>query len=399
MFLDQSLKLKPISPFPLIPPPCCSPILTPHCFQEILPTTMATIGSIPPISHSLSSWSCKNLFKPTLYHKSHVSFTIQNPKRLKISVKAQKETEESPVSVASAEHEKDETHMGSELGEQNGGEIEGNEQQQELDWKSDGEFKKFMGNPSIEAAIKLEKKRTDRKLKELDREREAIIRSSGFLINWFAIICLEKNRGDLATGDFYGNLRRPIEEVIPALEEKLSEAAGREVVLWFMEEKSNDITKQITTRVTAARYGVETQPVVSRPLYVDGCLGVMNNYESLLPNKKALFDIPVARTASAYLTSLALALAAFVADGSFNGGDNALNGGDFVELVACGRLEGGRMAQAMFGRSTAALLSFATSLLLVIGGLNGSVLCLAWGLFATFFRGGEEIPAKEKLPL
>lgn len=50
----------------------------------------------------------------------------------------------------------------------------------------------------------------------------------------------------------------------------------------------------------------------------------MNNYESLLPNKKALFDIPVARTASAYLTSLLLAVSAFVADGSFNGGDNAL---------------------------------------------------------------------------
>lgn len=42
--------------------------------------------------------------------------------------------------------------------------------QQEMDWKTDEEFKKFMGNPSIEAAIKLEKKRADRKLKELDRE-------------------------------------------------------------------------------------------------------------------------------------------------------------------------------------------------------------------------------------
>ena len=41
---------------------------------------------------------------------------------------------------------------------------------QEMDWKTDEEFKKFMGNPSIEAAIKLEKKRADRKLKELDRE-------------------------------------------------------------------------------------------------------------------------------------------------------------------------------------------------------------------------------------
>ncbi|XP_056695053.1 probable zinc metallopeptidase EGY3, chloroplastic [Spinacia oleracea] len=50
----------------------------------------------------------------------------------------------------------------------------------------------------------------------------------------------------------------------------------------------------------------------------------MNNYESLLPSKKALFDIPVARTASAYLTSMALAVVAFASDDSFNGGDNAL---------------------------------------------------------------------------
>lgn len=68
-----------------------------------------------------------------------------------------------------------------------------------------------------------------------------------------------------------------------------------------------------------------------------------------------------------------------------------------LNLLPCGRLEGGRIAQAMFGRSTATLLSFATSLLLGIGGLSGSVLCLAWGLFATFFRGGEEIPAKDEI--
>lgn len=46
-------------------------------------------------------------------------------------------------------------------------------------------------------------------------------------------------------GIFIGNLRRPIEEVMPKLERKLSEAAGREVVLWFMEEKADDITKQV----------------------------------------------------------------------------------------------------------------------------------------------------------
>lgn len=53
-------------------------------------------------------------------------------------------------------------------------EVGEREKQQELDWKTDEEFKKFMGNPSIEAAIKLEKKRADRKLKELDREKEML---------------------------------------------------------------------------------------------------------------------------------------------------------------------------------------------------------------------------------
>ncbi|XP_030473216.2 probable zinc metallopeptidase EGY3, chloroplastic [Syzygium oleosum] len=429
------------------------------------------------------------------------------------------------------------------------------EKQQEMDWKSDEEFKRFMGSPSIEAAIKLEKKSADRKLKELDRERsdnpivgllnriarDSLARERERLEKAeeaFKALDLNKLRSCFgfdtffATdvrrfgdgGIFIGNLRRPIDEVIPKLESKLSEAAGREVVVWFMEEKADDITKQacvvqpksemdlqfestrlstpwgyvsavalcvttfgtialmsgfflkpgatfddylsnvvplfggfvsilgvseIATRVTAARYGVKLSPSFLVPSNWTGCLGVMNNYESLLPNKKALFDIPVARTASAYLTSLALTVAAFVADGSFNGGDNALyirpqfffNNpllsfiqfviGPYTDdlgnvlpyavegvgvpvdplafagllgmvvtslnLLPCGRLEGGRIAQAMFGRSTATLLSFATSLLLGIGGLSGSVLCLAWGLFATFFRGGEEIPAKDEI--
>ncbi|CDO97302.1 unnamed protein product [Coffea canephora] len=412
-----------------------------------------------------------------------------------------------------------------------------------------------MGNPSIEAAIKLEKKRTDRKLKELNRET-----SDNPILGFFNKLARdnlskEKERLEKAEeafkaldlnklkscfgfdtffatdvrrfgdgGIFIGNLRKPIEEAIPTLEKKLSEAAGTEVVVWFMEENTNDIKKQacvvqpkaemdlqfestnlnnawgyfsaitlfvttigtialtsgfflkpdatiddyfrdvvplfggfltilgvseIATRVTAARYGVKLSPSFLVPSSWTGCLGVVNNYESLLPNKRALSDIPVARTASAYLTSLVLAVAAFIADGSFNGGDNALyirpqfffNNpllsfiqyviGPYTDdlgnvlpyavegvgvpcdplafagllgmvvtslnLLPCGRLEGGRIAQAMFGRGPANLLSFATSLLLAIGGLSGSVLCLAWGLFATFLRGGDEIPAKDEI--
>lgn len=478
------------------------------------------------------------------------------------SLKDEQETKSSPPSTVavSEKHGKQDEVMNEGLSEEDVGlykeEEDSEGKQQEMDWKSDEEFKKYMGNPSIEAAIKLEKKWTDRKLKELDRKtvdnpivgflnkltRDNLTKEKEFLDEaeeTFKALDLNKLKSCFgfdtffATdvrrfgdgGIFIGNLRKPIEDVMPKLEKKLSEAAGREVVLWFMEEKTDaDITKQvcmvqpkseidlqfeatklstpfgylsavalavttfgtvtlmsgfflkpdatfddylanvaplfggfisilgvseIATRVTASRYGVKLSPSFLVPSNWTGCLGVMNNYESLLPNKKGLFDIPVARTASAYLTSLVLAVAAFVADGSFNGGDNALyirpqffyNNpllsfiqfviGPYADdlgnvlpyavegvgvpvdplafagllgmvvtslnLLPCGRLEGGRIAQAMFGRRTATLLSFATSLLLGIGGLSGSVLCLAWGLFATFFRGGEEIPAKDEI--
>ncbi|TKV91578.1 hypothetical protein SEVIR_9G106000v4 [Setaria viridis] len=481
----------------------------------------------------------------------------------------------SSVAVASGERHEEPTashHVGGEddgttasghaggaeggQGDGDGEEKRSTDEQQEVDWKSDEEFKRFMGNPSIEAAIKLEKKRADRKLRELDREPDA--NPVAGLLRGLAKdqLAREKQRLELAEqtfkaldlnklkscfgydtffavdvrrfgdgGIFIGNLRRPVEEVRPKLEKKIAEAAGTEVTLWFMEEKGDgDITKQvcmvqpkaeidlqleitrlstawgylsavalavttfgtvalmsgfflkpgatfddyvsdvlplfggfltilgvseIATRLTAAKYGVKLSPSFLVPSNWTGCLGVMNNYESLLPNKKALFDIPVARTASAYITSVVLAVSAFIADGSFNGGENALfvrpeffdnnpllsfvqvaigpyadelgnvlpNAVEGVgvpvdplafagllgivvtslNLLPIGRLEGGRIAQALFGRSTAALLSFGTSVLLGLGAISGSVLCLAWGLFATFIRGGEEIPAQDEI--
>ncbi|KAL8150820.1 hypothetical protein V2J09_020628 [Rumex salicifolius] len=490
-------------------------------------------------------------------HSSFVSLPLSYSKRklivkqIRFSVQDQKERADVEVVSEKVQLEGDEHGIEAESENE-----EEKVKQQEMDWKTDEEFKKFMGNLSIEAAIKLEKQRTDRKLKELDAEsgdKNPVARLFSDLVR--DNLLKEKSRLDEAEqtfkaldlnklkscfgfdtffatdvrrfgdgGIFIGNLRKPIEEVTPKLEKKLSEAAGRGVIVWFMEEKKDDITKQvclvqpkaeidlqfettklstpwgyisaialgvttfgtiaitsgffvkpgatwddyladvvplfagfllilgvseIATRVVANRYGVKLSPSFLVPSNWTGCLGVMNNYESLLPNKKALFDIPVARTASAYLTSLALAVAAFLADGSFNGGDNALfirpqffyNNpllsfiqfviGPYTDdlgnilpyavegvgvpvdplafagllgmvvtslnLLPCGRLEGGRIAQAMFGRNTATLLSFATSLLLGIGGLSGSVLCLAWGLFSAFFRGGEEIPAKDEI--
>uniref|UniRef100_A0A2P2K0J5 Putative zinc metallopeptidase EGY3ic isoform X1 n=1 Tax=Rhizophora mucronata TaxID=61149 RepID=A0A2P2K0J5_RHIMU len=203
-------------------------------------------------------------------------------KPLKFSAKDEQESETtSSVAVVSnkTERERQEGEASvqeEEMSSKEGGEAEKEiEKQQEMDWKTDEEFKKFMGNPSIEAAIKLEKKRADRKLKELDREsgdnplvgffnrlvRDSLTREKERLEKaeeTFKALDLNKLKSCFgfdtffATdvrrfgdgGIFIGNLRKPIEEVIPKLEKKLSEAAGREVVLWFMEEKNDDITKQ-----------------------------------------------------------------------------------------------------------------------------------------------------------
>lgn len=183
----------------------------------------------------------------------------------------------SPVALAEEQKEDHDNNNAPPSPESSEEEEEKKSKQQEMDWKTDEEFKKFMGNPSIEAAIKLEKTRTDRKLKELNKESNSENPIIG-IYNSLARDSLTKEKERLekaeetfkaldlnklkscfgfdtffATdvrrfgdgGIFIGNLRKPIDEVTPKLEAKLSEAAGRDVVVWFMEERSNEITKQV----------------------------------------------------------------------------------------------------------------------------------------------------------
>uniref|UniRef100_A0A6V7QQI6 Zinc metallopeptidase EGY3, chloroplastic n=1 Tax=Ananas comosus var. bracteatus TaxID=296719 RepID=A0A6V7QQI6_ANACO len=93
-----------------------------------------------------------------------IPFWNPNPRPFSLSSKAHRRNPRRRRSEAEAK--KSETTVGGE------GLDEKGKEQQEVDWKTDEEFKKFMGNPSIEAAIKLEKKRADRKLRELDRESD-----------------------------------------------------------------------------------------------------------------------------------------------------------------------------------------------------------------------------------
>ncbi|KAJ0078059.1 hypothetical protein Patl1_37326 [Pistacia atlantica] len=471
---------------------------------------MATlfIFSHAPLSHL--SCSLKNTTKKHSFSRQRVLSFTKHPfgqksgrKLVKYALKEEQESEQtstssSPVAVADEKPS----------GDTNGSEMEASkeseelEQQQEMDWKTDEDFKKFMGNPSIEAAIKLEKKRADRKLKELDREnggnplvglfnrfvRENLSKEKERLEKaeeTFKALDLNKLKSCFgfdtffATdvrrfgdgGIFIGNLRKPIEEVIPKLEKKLSEAAGREIVVWFMEEKTNDITKQacvvqpkaemdlqfestklstpwanvvplfggfisilgvseIATRVTAVHYGVKLSPSFLVPIQLDRCIFDITGYLQLLllclmvASMVVIMHCKFSMAAFKYIrpqffyNNPLLSFIQYVigpyTDDLGNVLPYAVEGVGVpcdplafagllgmvvtsLNLLPCGRLEGGRIAQAMFGRSTATLLSFATSLLLGIGGLSGSVLCLAWGLFATFFRGGEEIPTKDEI--
>lgn len=133
---------------------------------------------------SLHSHSCFT----SKIQKAHLRFSpFSNPssKRFDFYVKAEEKNESSSsVAVVSEdkveESPKKDVRLGGDLSAESGTEAKSEidsdaeaiekESQQELDWKTDEDFKKFLGNPSIEAAIKLEKNMTDRKLKELDRK-------------------------------------------------------------------------------------------------------------------------------------------------------------------------------------------------------------------------------------
>lgn len=142
-------------------------------------------------SHSsLSSWPPRNknknnsgtivsaFNKKPIGEKTHLSFSLNSKpssrKPLRFSINKDEQESEptsstSPsVAVVSEKPSEGNDTQETDLGKE--GDTEEKEKRQEIDWKTDEDFKKFMGNPSIEAAIKLEKKRADRKLKELDRD-------------------------------------------------------------------------------------------------------------------------------------------------------------------------------------------------------------------------------------
>jgi hypothetical protein len=139
-------------------------------------------GTSSSRSAAVSRSLCKNL------HRVHVR-PVRSRSLVRCSLQEQQDqTKEnrraSSIAVAPDEQKAEEAMASShhasvgggdhqEGGDGEDGARKSREEQQEVDWRSDEEFRKFMGNPSIEAAIKLEKQRADRKLRELDREPDA----------------------------------------------------------------------------------------------------------------------------------------------------------------------------------------------------------------------------------
>jgi len=69
-----------------------------------------------------------------------------------------------------------------------------------------------------------------------------------------------------------------------------------------------------------------------------------------------------------------------------------------VNLLPIGRLDGGRMCIAVFGRRSAYLISLLTTLFLAISALTGSsTISIFWGLLVTLFQRTQEIPVRDDL--
>eukprot|EP00897_Mesotaenium_endlicherianum_P005328 jgi/Mesen1/4823/ME000243S04004 len=190
---------------------------------------------------------------------------------------------------------------------------------------------------------------------------------------------------------------------------------------------------EISARLMAKKYGVKIGPPYFIPSGWLGCLGVATRFESVLPSRAALFDISAARAVGSW--GAAFLLAVYVEPAFFQPNlllsfiqyvigpytdelgnvlphavadvgipVNPLAFSALVGLVVtslnllpAGQLEGGRIAQAIFGRRLAKRVSFITTTCLGIAGFTGSVLCLLWGFLSLFFRNGQELTALDEI--
>ncbi|MEG4200118.1 site-2 protease family protein [Microcoleus sp. Pol12A5] len=233
-----------------------------------------------------------------------------------------------------------------------------------------------------------------------------------------ATIATSLETGGLLLGfDFFNSLARYL-EVLPI-------AAGIWAVLG---------SGEIARRVLANQYKVRLSWPFFIPTLQIGCFGAIDRFESLLPNRKVLFDIAFAGSAAGGIVSLLMLVTGLLLShpgslfqipaeffkGSVLVGTLAkvvLGSGlqqqivdvhplvvigwlglviTAINLMPAGQLDGGRIVQAIYGRKIASRATLATFVVLAIASLVNP-LALYWAIVILILQRNLERPSLNEL--
>lgn len=194
------------------------------------------------------------------------------------------------------------------------------------------------------------------------------------------------------------------------------------------------VAHEIGHRVLAQRYQVRLSPPFFLPTLQIGAFGAITKIESLLPNRKVLFDIALAGPAAGGIVSLLMLLAGLILShpGSlFQVPSQFFSGSILVgtlskvvlgsavnqplvdvhpltvigwlglvitalNLMPAGQLDGGRIVQAIYGRKTAGRTTIATVIVLGIASF-ANPLALYWAVVILFLQRDLERPSLNEL--
>ena len=194
------------------------------------------------------------------------------------------------------------------------------------------------------------------------------------------------------------------------------------------------VAHEIGHRVLAQRYQVRLSPPFFLPTLQIGAFGAITKIESLLPNRKVLFDIALAGPAAGGIVSLLMLLAGLILShpGSlFQVPSQFFSGSILVgtlakvvlgsavnqplvdvhpltvigwlglvitalNLMPAGQLDGGRVVQAIYGRKTAGRTTIATVIVLGIASF-ANPLALYWAVVILFLQRDLERPSLNEL--
>ncbi|HLO86260.1 MAG TPA: site-2 protease family protein [Nostocaceae cyanobacterium] len=217
--------------------------------------------------------------------------------------------------------------------------------------------------------------------------------------------------------DFFANLNR-YQEVLPIALGILTILVAHEIGHWIL----------------ARRHQVKISWPFFLPAVQIGSFGAITRFESLLLNRKVLFDIALAGPAAGGIVSLIMLVAGLLLSnsGSFFQLPNQFFQGSILvgslarvvlgsalkaplvnihplvvigwlglvitalNLMPAGQLDGGRIVQAIYGRKTASRATFATLAVLGLVGL-GNALALYWFIVIVFLQRGAERPSLNEI--